>query len=355
MGHIGPNFNAPRQHPPSSTPMQAGGATGGLPTSSPVGAGSALPTPSSAGAAQSGLFSLAPLFAFENMPSPREMVALLRNLLQMPREMVQLLALLSKVDTQSAQQLLKTLLAENPKIPLDELQQLILTNAKESQGKLIQLLQSSQMTKTGTAAQMGELMNTLTQLIAQAKGSPADALQTTLALYLPYFPLPEPQKFSLGFEDWLEGESGADDAQLVLFIETRTLGLFKINLAQEATTCLRIRVEHDSEACLVQPQIQQQADREMLQGSGHQISWEWLLRQARPADSEDSTLANANSGRADSTIATPEQGLSAGQSVGIHPGGGVSIGVIHAAYVLIRVVLEQDNRQTLGQARQVQL
>lgn len=294
------------------------------------------------------MFSLAPLFAFENAMNIQQLAQLLRNLLQMPKEMVQLMALLANLDGADTQQLLKQLLTENPQISLEDLQQLLTNQLGKSQDKLIKLLQSSQLTFTGSGKQMGDLMNMLSQLSAKAGSSPTEALHSTLSLYLPYYPLAAPQRFSLHFEPMEDdSEGGGDNAQLVLFIETISLGQFRITLASSPQTRLQVDIQHDplSESLIttLTKEIQSALGQENLPAANlnFQVRAGGKALQGDPASSSHISAPHPGS-----TASPPEK-----QSVGIHPANGVSVLTLHAAYMLIRIILELDNRHALNQNR----
>lgn len=292
---------------------------------------------------------LGALFAHENLLSAQQLMQLLRNLLQMPREIVQLLAMLADLDPKMGQELLQKLLSEDAQIPPEALQAFLQEHLDSAQDKLLKLIQSGPTSMAGSGKQMGDLMGTLSELVSKAGKSPAEALHSTISLYLPYYPLHPPQAFSLRFEskpggDAEEDEEGQnqDEQQLVLFIQTMTLGQFKISLSVEQSTRLLAVLEHESEAAPFEAEIRAQVKAAM--GAGNMQSME-LLFIGRSAVGKTGTQAIASNGP-EAPQKEPEK-----QSVGIHPTGGVSAVAIHGAYLLIRVILELDNRNGLHQAR----
>lgn len=338
MVNFGPNFTPGPYTSRSAGPAQAAGTGGGLP------AGEACETPTaglfSGQGGELGLGALAPLFAFENGLGPQQMVMLLRNLLQMPKEIVQLLALLAQVPDADTQQLLQKLLSEDVKVPLKELQTLLLTNAGQSQDKLLKLLQSSQMSMTGSGKEIGEMLSKLGQLVEKAAKSPTDALHATLQLYLPFYPLEGPQKFSMHFESLGEDEEGGggQQAQLILYIETIAMGQFRISLAIHNQTRLDILIEHDP------------LPAELLQEIEQQVGEAFARENVPPPDLSFKQRAGSVAKELQSELAAvPSETKS--QSVGIHPAAGVSVLTLHAAYILIRVIIEIDNRHALNTKR----
>lgn len=353
MSNIGPNFRPPWQPPPSSGARPAGEISLPAPAS-----GEAYPANSMQGQTP-GLpqAALAPLFAFENALAPDQLVLLLRNLLQMPKEIVQLLATLADMDPTVGQELLKTLLTEDIAVPLDALQQLLQTHADKAQDKLLKLLQSSQMSLTGSGKQMGELMSNLSDMVSKTGKSPMDALHTAISLYLPYYPLHPPQGFTMRFEPsggGEDGEAGQSDAiQLVLWIETIRLGPFKITIAagqapvstsEQVQTPSRwqVWVEHDPAAASVLEILQEQVSQ--ASGGQHMVGMIFLPRVASGSASASPVAESASESKA----AAPSKGK---QSVDIQPTGSVSGGILCLAYLLIRVVFELDNREELTQQR----
>lgn len=336
MSNIGPNFRPPWQQTQPSGTRPAGESTA-LPAESGHMQSSQAPANPMPNLSQA---ALAPLFAFENALAPDQLVQLLRNLLQMPKEIVQLLALLADVDPAMGQALLKTLLAEDATVPLEGLQQFLQTHMDKAQDKLLKLLQSSQMSMTGSGQQMGELMSTLSDLVGKAGKSPIEALHTTISLYLPYYPLHPPQAFSLRFEapdGQDEAYGGVEEVQLVLFIETLSLGAFKITIMSVDTGKWQAVIEHDPVAEPVLPTIQAQ----VVGASGDGVAQLMFVPRAASAPlagqpAHEQSATEANTGK---------------QSVGIHPAGGVSAGLLCLGYLLIRIIFELDKRTDLNQQR----
>jgi hypothetical protein len=348
MGNIGPNFKLPEQPPrrPPNTPQA--GVLGGSDAvyaapSQAAGLNDAIPLER---LLVQGSESLASLLA-QSMPmNLAQWALLLRNLLQMPREMVQLLALLSELDEGATKALLQTLLTENPRISLEDLQRFLTTRMDKSQEKLLQLLQSGLMGLGGGGKEAAVLLNSLSELVFQARQSPADALQTTLVLYLPFYPLHGPQRFSLHFEPPEEGEEDGytQEAQLVIFIETISLGKLRISLSVLYHTQLQALVEHDPEAAGVLDALRRQMNATMAEENLPPPDLIFKQRAGRLS----------NKGQTASSSRKTFSGKPEGQSVGIHPVGGVSAMTIHLAYWLIRIVLELDSRHALTLQRTAQ-
>ncbi|WP_373531071.1 hypothetical protein [Vampirovibrio sp.] len=346
MSFIGPNFRPPGQRNPAAGAGQSAGpnAAGGPSTA----AGSTEPsTTHRAPLGADGTLSLATLLARQNPLAPAQLAQLLRNLLSMPRELVQLLALLSQQDPAAGQALLQTLLSEEVKIPLEALQDFLQGRVDKAQEKLLKLLQGNPAALSG-AGEMGELMKGLSALSAQSAQAPTEALHATITLYLPFYPLHPPQAFTLRFEPPDEeagGPEGGEAPQLVVYMETMTLGAFRVVILTGPESCWQAIVSHEPIATAFTAQI------------------ESALREATPLE-QPTLVFTLQSGRrftegkakasyaGDEGAAPVNAGSKAAtQSVGLHPVGGVSARVIHAAYLLIRVILELDNQTALQQGR----
>jgi hypothetical protein len=246
-------------------------------------------------------------------------------------------------------------LSEDVAVPLEALQQLIQTHADKAQDKLLKLLQSSQMSLTGSGKQMGDLMSHLSELVGKAGKSPMDALHTAMSLYLPYYPLHPPQGFTMRFEateGGQDGESGQNnDVQLVLWIETIRLGPFKITIAPgqqglnnptPSQSRWQVWVEHDPAAVSVLEVLQAQVSQSS--GGEHMVGMIFLPRMASVSPSSAASSTN----HASESNPSPS---SRKQSVDIQPTGSVSGGLLCLAYLFIRVVFELDNREELTRQR----
>jgi len=352
VSNIGPNFRPPGQQQPAvsrpsgnqgAPPASTGQTTSGLPQQPAL--GGTLPAPMGLGA----------LFAHENVLSAQQLMQVLRNLLQMPRELVQLLAMMADLDPKMGRELLQKLLAEDAQVPSETLQAFLQEHLDSAQDKLLKLMQSGPTSLAGSGKQMGDLMGTLTELVSKAGKSPSDALHSTISLYLPYYPLHPPQAFSLRFEskpggdgegdgqeDEDTGGQDGDASQLALFIQTKTLGQFKISLSVERPARLLAVIEHDAQAAPFEADIRAQVKEAMGTGNTQSIELLFIARSGAKGTGTQGQTSNPS----ETSNPEPDQ-----QSVGIHPTGGVSAAAIHGAYLLIRVILELDNRNGLHQTR----
>jgi hypothetical protein len=340
MSFIGPNFTPPGQPASSAGARQAEGGNkpAGEATTSP----SAAFSPRQTLLEPDGVLSLASLLAQQSPLAPGQLALLLRNLLGMPREIIQLLALLSQQDPIAGQTLLQTLLTEDVKIPLEAMQDFLQGRLDKAQEKLLKLVHGNPVALSG-AGEMAELIKGLSELAAKGAKTPSEALHTTMTLYLPFYPLHPPQAFSLRFEppDGKVNESDSEQApQLVIYIETITLGLFRVLILTGPESNWQALVGHDLVATPFTQNIQQAVFEEA------------------PLD-KPTLVFNVQTKRAPAIL--PEarsmiyehlpQVATKAQSVGLHPLGDVSVLAIHAAYILIRVILTLDNQNDLHQGR----
>lgn len=285
-----------------------------------------MPTPAEASFAALGESCLAPFFRLQAEIAPQQMMLLLRNLLRMPREIVQMLALLASLQEPQGQELLRKLLSEDVNVSPEQLQALFKEQAAECQDKLVKLLQSAHTEWTGSGQQMGDMMGAFSQVMARAGNSPADALHTLFNLYLPYYPLEEPRQFSLYFEQEDGGEEGSGEGrQLVLLIQTLSLGRFKIVLAM-AGAGQEILIQH-----------------EPLQAPVLDALGERILGAFAGAGTQPPTLVFREQAGGSVKPLQPVRGSEVRQSVGLQPSGTLSTRTIYTAYLLIRVIFELDN------------
>lgn len=339
MNSIGPNFRPPGQQGSAAgarqneSVQQPGAQQQGNfsePIANRIQAGTAT-----------GTLSLAALLAQQNPLAPDQLAQLLRNLLKMPKEIVQFLALLAEQDPAAGQELLQQLMTEEVKIPLENMQSTLEGKLEQAQQKLLKLVQGNPAALASNG-ELGELMKGLSELAAKTGKAPAEALQSTITLYLPFYPLHPPQAFSLRFEPPNgEGEgSNEDEPQLVVYIETLTMGQFRASIATGPQSQWKAVIEHDAKASeyleAIQTNLKEAAPLE-------QPELFFLSRVAQEPTTNAATHTETEN--------TPVTALTRQQSVGLHPTGGVSVLAVHAAYLLIRVILELDNQNALHQGR----
>ena len=350
MSNIGPNFRPPWQQSKSGLSKQPDNAQNTQQTQ-PQNAANLGQTPAQSALSAANVSGpLAMGLQPELALASQQLLLLLKNLLQMPKELAQLMALLGDVAPDSAQALLQSLLESDVPVSLEDLQKLLLSHADTAQEKLLKLLQSTAMSSHGQPSQLGELLGTMTELLQKAKESPTQALQSTMNLYLPYYPLHPPQAFSLRFE--ANGESEADQENaaepetlhLTLFINTLTLGQLKISLSSQNTTPIEAIIHHEAVAAPFEKELIQQTDLAMG-GPGRMILL--FMLNPTPKASQPKPTDNPEGSPEFSEHTTSSQG----QSVAIHPTGGISMSALYGAYTLIRVIFEIDTQNKLHLTR----
>lgn len=287
------------------------------------------------------MLSLAALMAQQNPMAPDQLAQLLRNLLKMPKEIVQFLSLLADQDPAAGQELLQRLMTEEVKVPLEEMQNFLQGGLGKAQEKLLKLAQGNPAAMAG-AGELGELMKGLSELAAKTGQSPAEAMHSTITLYLPFYPLHPPQAFSLRFEPPAgEEEAGGEQSpQLVIYIETLTMGQFQATVLTGPQSQWQAVIEHDASAAehtgVIESDIQALAPLEKPE-----LIFVQRERLAKPIPDQPLPVLRQNS----------EAESAPKQAVGLLPSEGVSVLAVHAAYLLIRVILELDNRNALHQGR----
>lgn len=354
MSFIGPNFRPPGQSYQSGGPAQGGRlqSTGG--PANPEGVSAGNPTPSTGAGLPAGTLPLAALMA-GNLPLPAEDFArLLRNLFQLPREMIQLLALLSEQEPAVGQALLEALVQEESKVPLEALQDFLQGRMDTAQQKLLKLLQGNPSAMAGLR-DVRTLMQGLGELAEKIKQGPQGALEATVTLYLPFYPFHPPQAFTLRFETPEEGAEGLAESaepQLVLYVETLTLGSFRAVILPDTDKPAghwQAVMSHEAAAA---PYLQA-IETGLQQAATVAIPIRLLFtpnaseRAGQGAKGGPVTTDAASSERPAADPASAIVGPVGRQSVGLHPAGGVSVLAIQVAYLLIRVILELDNRNAL--------
>lgn len=339
MSFIGPNFRPPGQQSPMTNARPSEQTQPG--TGAALGHQAGQPTGGPQHGPPAGTLSLAALMAQQNPLAPDQLAQLLRNLLKMPREIVQFLSILAQQDPAAGQELLQRLMTEEVKVPLEEMQNFLEGRLGQAQEKLLKLAQGNPAAMAGTG-ELGELMKGLSELAAKTGQSPAEAMHSTITLYLPFYPLHPPQAFSLRFEPPAgeEEASGEQSPQLVIYIETLSMGQFRATVLTGPQSRWQAVIEHDASAAehtgTIESDIQSLVPLEKPE-----LIFVQRDKPAKPIPNQPLSGPKPDT----NTESAPKQ------AVGLHPSEGVSVLAVHAAYLLIRVILELDNRNALHQGR----
>jgi hypothetical protein len=214
------------------------------------------------------------------------------------------------------------------------------------------MMQSSHQALSDNSQSMGELLSTMSKLSSQVKQSPAQALNTTLLLYLPWYPLAEQQRLTLHFEaPEQEGEAKGgkgeanQNAHLVMLLDTNQLGRFKITTLPLMPNQLMFHIEHDAAVNTYQASIQHQLNKSLTGAGMLTPECEWKQRGISRHLFDDSTKALIQQDEALDSVERENK-----QSVVVHNVGQVPVQVVQGAYWLARIILEIDNQATEGQA-----
>lgn len=315
--------------------------------------------------------SLAALFQNESSAlNPQELSQFLKESLKLPQEIRTLLLMLAleKTPSETLQAALKKTLAETltqqpeiaKDIPLDEVTALLSQNSREAHQKLMRLLQGTAMSQTQGGRQVADLVGTLGQLNEQIAASPAKALETLMLLYLPWYPLTLPQKLDLTLEGG-HSEGGATDGEAVsitLYLQTNTLGQFKITVKELQPLQIQVQIAHEQKAALALPELETRLN-DLLASDGLPAA----LFESEPVEPHAFAKPDTTTAPATQPESKPSAPMAASGSQGfqfatrradrqklhIAAGQRVSFLVIHTGYSLARLIFEVDEANRVFQ------
>ncbi|MBY0405768.1 MAG: hypothetical protein K2X66_17830, partial [Cyanobacteria bacterium] len=196
-----------------------------------------------------------------------------------------------------------------------------------------------------------DLMKLTSQVNNRVNQSPMQALHTLLLLYLP--PMMFPQNVQISYEPpESEDKSNTDSTyHLTLFVETATLGRFKIDLGLHHSTQLIIAMEHDPMAQEILNRIESLFNQTLEKDGLPSTTIQFLLRPSRtdpphssaqleasPEDSTSSASAQLPTGKANK-----EGKQSNSQKIAVFPTSGVSVIVVHSAFELAKIIFKLDS------------
>lgn len=347
MSNIGPNAGNPNPYLNQPAHQQQGvqqGQTGNIGNTQNT---QATPQQLLTHAAQQllGELLLVPLMHYQAQGmNPQEVRLFFRNLLQLPPDIQQLFAQLATgQDGQQVKSLLQ-LLKAMPDIPLKDLQNLLQQSIKQGEGKMMDILQSTNMTQSGNSKMMGEMMSTMSKLGIQVASSPADALTTTMMLYLPWYPITAQQKMTLHFEQpKSEGGEGAGqngeeaEAHLVMLLETKNMGNARIVVAPINTQQILISVQSSDQILGLKPEVEAEVNEKLHQDHLSPPEYVWAGFSGQKA-----TVLN-NSPDTLKEEAVPSKTPNEDPQMAVHAVGKVPLLVINTAYLMARVIFRLDN------------
>lgn len=261
-----------------------------------------------------------------NILETKELAALIRELLSMPKDIQTLLALLVLGENDPSQ-LAKMLHKSKLELLINDLQKFIGDNSKEALNKLIHMTQNNALFFEGNQ-QFRDILGIIEKLTVMTKTSPNDALLAAFIVYLPWLPLAQEQKLDLtfGFKQETEEQSETTDEEiLILFISTKTIGVFKITIILNKDNSLEIDIENDHVALSVINQIVTKINEEIGQfGLKSRI---------------------ATTTRKDTEKRSPKQLKNdTNKSITIHPSGKISVITINTGYTIAKIVFSMDEK-----------
>ncbi|MBY0449201.1 MAG: hypothetical protein K2X01_01070 [Cyanobacteria bacterium] len=286
-----------------------------------------------------GLLLLDQLVGMRRDISAQQMSQLIKQMMALPEDIQTLLSQLASGTSDKSLIALKTLLAENPQASItgDAMQSLIGKNAQDAMQKLTKMLTTNQMGYSGESQSVSDLLRVMAQLGKAAQMPAVDTLKTVMLMYIPWYPLAAEQRLDLhlewgGSEDQGSGEDG-DDVVVVMYLETVTLGSWIIRVGlQEGTQCV-FKVQAPPVAETLWSDLQKECTRQLAEDGLPAPVWkiEWL---EVPKSNQNKTIESLES----PTNIDPQPKLS------IFPNKGVSVITLNAAYRLVRLIFEADER-----------
>jgi hypothetical protein len=228
----------------------------------------------------------------------------------------------------------------------------------------MKLLQGSSVSQTAAGQQIAEILGMIGQMSGKVQASPQEALQTLILLYLPWQPLPPRQKFELELQAGTYEETGGEDTAsiLVLYLQTNTLGRFRLMLEESAAMQLVLTVGHEEIARLLIPKLVSHgncllAEKGLpaLQVHTDLLQWPGKISHPpqtalKPTFSTSFSSASPHQERPQASSPGPETSFayatrqSSQQEISIHKGPRVSLLVLQIAYGLARFIFEQDDK-----------
>jgi hypothetical protein len=300
----------------------------------------------------------------------------IKNLLDFPKDIQALLMLLAFPEDQTKpdamKKALKKTLKEDPELLL------LLENAQNQLGqatqdgvqKLLKMMGQSRMMGAGAGApQMEEMFKMASAIQQQVNMSPVQALNTMMLLYLPPLMVPQQIQFRFepfrgeGEEDGEGGGGGGAKYHLVMFMYTANLGKFKVSMGLEKSTQIMVLLEHDPQARRVLQPLSKQVTAGVAEDGLPPPLFTYMEREQRTeavmiADelslsSSDSTRDSASDSAsltaqlaaAEATAIQPDKKTKKDKKVAVYPHEGVSIVVVHAAYLLAKILFQLDDHQ----------
>jgi hypothetical protein len=318
--------------------------------------------------------SLALLMSNDSLKlNSQEVSQFLKESMKLPQDMrflLLMLALESSPEEAKSQlkQGLKQLIEENVNqlsIPVDDLQALLGKNSKEAQDKMMKLLQAESLGQTRNGQQITELVASLGKLAEKIKLSPQDAMETLMLLYIPWYPLTTPQKLELSFEMGEgEGEEGDKDISAVVYLETNSLGRFKLIVQELDPLQIVAKVFHEEQAKPIMPFLEEQLNKILADDGLPAAIFDTEL--IKPEQIAQVVVETKSEGNIETPTVLEKPAESDGSTSGfkqatrqsdhkqinVQPGEHISLLVLNCAYALARLIFEADEANRILQHNQ---
>jgi hypothetical protein len=257
-------------------------------------------------------------------------------------------------------------------VPLEALQQALEQQLGQASTHLLRLIQGNGLAQVGgNSPVLSELLGTLGQWQQQAHSSPLEALGLYMQLYLqgPNMPPINPALIAWHFlppnkreEDMGASQSGENtasqqgEAPLVILLETSVLGRLRLQLMQPEPSSLLVWIEHETSLdAAIQSLVQERFVEQQKVSAPARLALLW-----KPFAGKQAVLPP----NADTEPATPERTSSpsdaaftesANPKLAFYPQQGVSLPVLTAGLLLVRLLVSLDQTQALRQGKQAAL
>jgi hypothetical protein len=182
-----------------------------------------------------------------------------------------------------------------------------------------------------------------------------------MLLYLPPLMVPQQIQFRFeplqgdGEEDGESGGGGGAKYHLVMFMDTANLGKFKVSMGLEKSTQIIVLMEHDPQARRILQPLSKQVTTGVAEDGLPPPLFTYMEREQRTEAvliADEMSLNTAESASLSEQLATAEAGALSekkakpkDKKVAVYPHEGVSIVVVHAAYLLAKVLFQLDDHR----------
>lgn len=294
-----------------------------------------------------------------------EVEALTQSLTQSPE---------TPVVKKQEQQALKELFTQE--VDLGQLQSLVKEGSQKAQQQVMKMMQSGDPTLARYGGELGKMASLFGKLAADSGPSSkptAKNVENFILLYLPFYPLVNPQQLQVD----LEGGGAAEDAEtehsITIYLKTATLGRFRVEIREGQALQLGITVWHEAIAESFMPYLAKQLKAYCQQHGLPTLKFEAgkvegdqadkLLNSAALAD-QDTTTETSHSTPSDNPVGTgdiPGQSFKGAtqkedhKKIHLQRGQSVTVLALNTAYYIAKEVFEADEQGRLLQKKRKNL